>query len=61
MAPAEFVPEAIADAFREGATCVVTNCPDAANASLRKLEWLRPRVSAELAFAGKTLAGLKVD
>ena len=35
MAPAEFVPEPIADAFRDGATCVVTNCPNAAAAMFR--------------------------
>jgi Domain of unknown function (DUF4145) len=35
MAPPEFVDEPIAGAIREGATCVVTNCPNAAGTMFR--------------------------
>ena len=35
LPPPEFVPEAIANAFREGATGVITNCPNAAGAMFR--------------------------
>ena len=35
MSPPEFVPEPIANAFREGATSVVTGCPNAAGAMFR--------------------------
>jgi Domain of unknown function (DUF4145) len=35
VAPPEFVPDTIAAAFREGATCVATDCPNAAGAMFR--------------------------
>src|SRR6516225_6358736 len=49
-----------ADEVKKGAA---TAAREAASitASLRKLEWLKPRADAELAFADKTLAAAKTD
>jgi hypothetical protein len=53
-APPEFVPETIANAFREGATSVVTNCPNAAGAMFRLVVDLttRPMLPPEDAAGG---------